>query len=408
MSNQTITTTPKHTKHTFSYAASMTFYKLSYYGWRSIVILFLFADINDESSLPEMDNFYIYLSIGFATSYLIGGILGDLLIGNKRAAYIGGSVMILGSLLSFIDLSMPPEIPVILFMIGCGLYQSNLRATYAKLYLHDTRLLDSGFMILYLFINLGSFLGTLLIGIAGYYGIEYGFLAVGISTLLSILMLAIVKEPTQTTINSIPEQKSFFNRINLRPILVVLGLYAIFGLFWKLTYYDVFANYWGISWSQGYVPYYWINMLSFAFYLIIGVYLVVLWSKKYYSHLAKLTISTILVLLVFGVSFLSYSEGSTITSVITIVGLFVYTIAELLVEPLVDSSIAKLVNRKFLAIAYGSLSFLFIGFGYVATYAENGLNLFLENTIYVGFGGLLVLSVILAIRFRNFKKTQRQ
>lgn len=111
--------------------------------------------------------------MGVSLSYLIGGILGDLLLGNRWTAIIGGGCMILGSFLFFFDSSLYRLVPIILFIIGCGLYDSNLKAMFAKEYLHDKRLFDSGFTLLYVFINIGSFFGALLIGLfTDWYGIE--------------------------------------------------------------------------------------------------------------------------------------------------------------------------------------------------------------------------------------------
>ena len=398
MTQENIATKPKHTKLSFIYAGSIAWQKLAYYGWRSILFLLLFDGFY-KSSATEYSNLILWISIGLSGSYLIGGILGDLLIGNKSTSIIGGGVMIIGSMLFFFNSSLYPYIPISLFIIGCGLYQSNLKAIYAKLYLHDTRLLDSGFVLLYLFINLGSFFGAFLIGlIAEWYGIEYGFLAVGISTAISITMLLLTKNTAQISDESIPENKSLINKIDLKNLAIVLGLFALYCFVWRLTYYDIYALYWDIDLGSYFINHYWVDTLGFVFYIIVAIYLIVLWSKKYYNQITKLTISTIITLLAFGVSYVLYKEGSVTTSIVTILALFAYTIAELLLEPLIDSSIAKLINRKFLAIAYGVVGLLTMGIGYVFLFMEKGLQWLTEHTIYLGFGGLIVLSIILTIK----------
>ncbi|MCJ8288831.1 MAG: MFS transporter [Crocinitomicaceae bacterium] len=398
MTKENITTKPKHTKLSFIYAGSLAWQKLSYYGWRSILFLLLFDEV-DKSSANDISSLVLWISIGLSVSYLIGGILGDLLIGNKNTSIIGGVIMFIGSMLFFFNPSLYPYLPITMFVIGCGLYQSNLKAIYAKLYLHDTRLLDSGFILLYLFINFGAFFGALLVGlIAECYGIEYGFLTVGISTALSITMLLLTKKPTHILDESSPPEKSFINKINLKHLGTVLALFAVYCFVWRLTYYDIYALYWNIDLGSYFINHYWVDILGFVFYIIVAIYLIILWSKKHYDQIYKLRISTIITLFAFGISYLFYKEGSITTSIVTTLALFAYTIAELLIEPLIDSSIAKLINRKFLAIAYGAVGLLTMGISYVFLFMEKGLQWLTEHTIYIGFGGLLLLSIILVMK----------
>ncbi len=398
MITENIETSPKHTKQTFSYATSLAWQKLSYYGWRSI-LFFLFIDQVDKSDTLEITNLFLWISIGLSIAYIFGGILGDLLIGNKNTAIIGGIVMFTGSMLFFFDLSITPYIPITIFITGCGLYQSNLKSIYAKLYLHDTRLLDSGFLIFNLFINIGSFFGVLIVGlITEKYGVEYGFLTVGVSTILSIIMLLLTKNTTQPSVKSYPHKELLINRINLKYLSQVLALYTLYCFAWRLSYYDINALYWDIDLGPHFISYFWVDNVSLVFHLIIGIYLIILWTKKYYDKITKLTISAVITLVSFSLSYFLFNENSVTTSILTVFVLFAYTFADLLVLPIIDSSIAKLINRKFLAIAYGTVSIITMGIGYVFLFIENGIKLLVESTIYVGLGGLLVLSIILIIR----------
>ncbi|PHR46502.1 MAG: hypothetical protein COA32_10180 [Fluviicola sp.] len=393
-----ITTRPKHMLQTFSYASSMTFQKLAYYGWRSILFL-LFTDQLDDSSSYDLDSLFFWIALGLAIAYLLGGVLGDLLLGNKRTVITGGIFMFLGSILFFFDSTIYPYIPIVLFIIGCGLFKSNLKAIYAKLYLHDPRLLDSSFLLLYLFINIGSFFGAYAVGlIAYYYGIEYGFLTVGLSMVLSSLILLLTKKPVHISEESIPERKSILNAINLKRYALVFSLFAIFCFTWRITYYEIDSLYWEIDFGTYTIPHYWVEQLSVIFYMIIGIYLVIIWSKKHYDNITKLTISVVMTLISFGLSYFLYSEDSISTSVITIIALFAYTFADLLIAPLVDSSIARSINQKFLGIAYGSVALFSIGIGYAFSYMEKGLKLLIENMFYIGLGALLVLSIVLLFK----------
>lgn len=400
MTTEKITTVPKHSKQTYSYAASLAWQKLSYYGWRSILFLLLYNEY-DESNLSDFGYLTLWISISLSASYLLGGIIGDLWLGNRKTTVIGGILMSIGSLLFFFNPTMYPYAPIAVFVIGCGLYHSNLKALYAKLYLHDLRLIDSAFILLNLFIIISSFFGAFLVGyIAETYGIEYGFLSVGISTLISISMIYLTKsEGTLNESNS--ENKSLFNKNQIKPIGQVLLFFAVYCFLWRLTYYDIYSTYWTIDFETTYLfGHYWIDGLSFLFYMVIGIYLVVLWSRKYYDQLTKLTYTTIITFASFIIAFSFYNEASITTSILTMITLFTYTVGDLLIEPLINSSIARLVNQRYLAIGYGTIGLLAMGIGYLFSFMEKGMQFITEETIYVGFAGLFLLgSVLLYIKY---------
>ena len=68
---------------------------------------------------------------------------------------------------------------------------------------------------------------------------------------------------------------------------------------------------------------------------------------------------------------------------------------------LIDSSIAKVINHNYWGVAYGSISLLTMGIGYVSVYMEKGSKLIIENSIYLGLGCFLLLSIIiLAKKFK--------
>ncbi len=79
----------KHKRETFLYATSRMFERMGYYGIRSIVLLYMIGDTFDIS---QEDAIFIYGSMGtvILVFQIIGGFLGDLVIGNKKSIIIGG------------------------------------------------------------------------------------------------------------------------------------------------------------------------------------------------------------------------------------------------------------------------------------------------------------------------------
>jgi POT family proton-dependent oligopeptide transporter len=345
----------------------------------------------------------VWVILALSISQIIGGILGDLLIGNRNTTIIGSSFIFISSTLFFLNLDIYPIIPITIFVLGCGLYQSNLKALYAKLYIHESRLLDSAFLLLYIFINVGAFFGAFITGfIADSFGIEYGFLVVSVSTLFSQLVVLLIKINKLISTKSKHDNNFLGNKIYFKSIGVVIALYAVYYFLWRQTYFDMYAHYWEINFDTFLNKYffknYWIDNLSFIFYIILGIFLVITWTRNHYNQITKLTTATIITLIVFSLSYFLYKEGSDLTVGVSISALFIYTFAELLVEPLIDSSIAKLINHQFLAIAYGTFGLISMGIGYLFGFTEKGLLLLTENTFFFGLGGLFILSIVLLIR----------
>src|SRR5690554_4246256 len=116
-----------------------------------------------------------------------------------------------------------------LVVLGNGFFTPNLISNFGKLYLNKPKLMDVGFTKLYFAINLGSFLGIILITYIGeQYGYNYGFIFSGILMLISLIFIFLIKDKSQKIIEI--NQFSMNKRIVI--ILLALGLYGLF--FWLL------------------------------------------------------------------------------------------------------------------------------------------------------------------------------
>lgn len=105
-------------------------------------------------------------------------------------------------------------------------FSPNLISTFGKLYLHKTKLLDSGFTILNLAINLGTFLGVLSIGYLGErYGYNIGFIISGLLMLFSTVPLLFFKEIKLNEVNKFSTSNNVFK--------ILIGFFTI-GIFWGI------------------------------------------------------------------------------------------------------------------------------------------------------------------------------
>ena len=108
---------------------------------------------------------------------LPGGWVADRLIGAQRAVMIGGLAITLGNTL--LATSSTPKgfyLGLVVIVLGVGLLKPNVSAIVAGLYPEGGARLDSGFTVFYIGINLGAFLGPLVIPLAqSYFGLRAGF-----------------------------------------------------------------------------------------------------------------------------------------------------------------------------------------------------------------------------------------
>ena len=148
------------------YCISKFFERASFYGLRAIIILFMIGE-SLNMDRDEALSIYAWFTALLLFSSLIGAILGDLIIGNRKAIIAGGILQALGAFILCISSTLGLYGGLALVVLGNGLYSPNTIANFGKLYLNRKKLLDSGFAMLYLVINLGSILGISIIGICG-------------------------------------------------------------------------------------------------------------------------------------------------------------------------------------------------------------------------------------------------
>jgi POT family proton-dependent oligopeptide transporter len=171
--------------------------RFSYYGMRALLVLFLTATFASGGfEMTELDAFTIY-GIFTALVYvtpIIGGILADKLLGQRKCIYIGGLTMAVGQFFLAASAMSPGDTEfrkMLLFaglgilIIGNGFFKPNISTMVGKLYDNNDPRKDGGFTIFYMGINLGAFISPLVAGKLGeQIAWQYGFLAAGIGMLI--------------------------------------------------------------------------------------------------------------------------------------------------------------------------------------------------------------------------------
>ena len=119
---------------------------------------------------------------------VLGGLIADKYLGQKRSVFVGGSLMALGQIVLFGSESSF-FVGLILLIIGNGFFKPNISTQVGNLYAPGDSRRDGAFTIFYMGINLGSFICNFICGtLAAFYGWRYGFLAAGLGMCIGMLV----------------------------------------------------------------------------------------------------------------------------------------------------------------------------------------------------------------------------
>ena len=344
----------KHTKETLYYSISRMLERASYYGFRALVVLYMVGEtlkMEDKEAL----SIYGWFTASLVFSQIIGALFGDLLIGNKKSIIIGGIIQAIGAFSLCIPSTTGLYLGLFLVVLGSGFFTPNIISNFGKTYLNKTKLLDSGFTIFYLAINLGSFLGILLIGYLGEkYGYNIGFVLSGILMLISIIPIVLIKEKRLDEIekNEFPISKRILN---------ILIAFIVVGLFWgfyelsSIRTFDLQLQLSEIS-TLGIPNHLWQSINS-IFILPISIIAIILWTYFYSSQFFKLMLGFIFGVLSFGILFLIPEIPTEQHTITYLISLFFLAISEIHIAPIIHSILTKYSNPKYLAILI-SLAFI--------------------------------------------------
>ena len=161
-------TTTKHPKGLYTCGLTFTLERFAFYGSKTLLLLFLAEAVatgglgikaSDAAAIAANLTAFTYLAPIF------GGMICDRWIGARYCIIIGTIIMAAGYALGYFATSVVwVHAMIALISIGTGFFKGNLNALVGELYEDDNQK-DAAFSILYTFVNLGSFTGSLIMGI---------------------------------------------------------------------------------------------------------------------------------------------------------------------------------------------------------------------------------------------------
>lgn len=343
-----------HTKETLYFALTRMFERASYYGFRTLIVLYM---IGETLKMERSDALSIYgwFTASLVFSQILGAVLGDLVMGNRKLVILGAILQVLGIFCFCIPTTSGLYLGLILFVFGSGFFTPNLISNYGKLYLKNSKLLDSGFTIFHLATNVGAFIGAFLFGILGdKYGFIVGFSVAGILMMISLIPIFLSERKHLEKI----ENKG--RALNNRILLIVMG-FLLVGLFWNfndLSYpriFDLQLQFKELS--DSFIPHYFWQVSNFIFLLPISIIAIILWNKFYSNQFFKITLGYIFGAIAIGILLLIPQVPTEQHLIIFIISLLFFAIAEVHIAPILYSILTKYSNPKYLSILI-SLTFL--------------------------------------------------
>ena len=199
-----MTTRSSHPKGLLTLFATEMWERLSFYGMRALLTLYLTAElVTGGFGLERAEALQIY-AVFTGLVYLtpiLGGWFADNILGQRKTIYIGGFVMAAGQFLlassALFAHSMNPDSRMFLFnlglgvlIIGNGFFKPNISTIVGDLYDNNDPRKDSAFNIFYMGINLGAILGPSIAGALGEnVAWQWGYFSAGIGMIISVIWL---------------------------------------------------------------------------------------------------------------------------------------------------------------------------------------------------------------------------
>lgn len=237
--------------------------RFSFYGMKAILMLYLVRGVQDGAlGLPE-DFAGAIFGLYAASVYILtlpGGWIADNLIGQKKAIWWGGIIILLGHILLAIPGSNLFFFSGLLAVaLGTGLLKANISSIVGDLYPEGGAKRDSGFSIFYMGINTGALLGMLTVGWLGEkVGWHYGFGAAAFAMLFGLIVFRSFQGDL-ANVGSVPEKKG-------KPTFLFILLAVFVGLF--LLVQSGFVSLIDFTESMQYV----IPALTILYFIYIGFF----------------------------------------------------------------------------------------------------------------------------------------
>ena len=405
--------------------------RFSYYGMRALLVLymvkylftpqgsgdvlgltpfkhgleFVFGPLAPQPLASQIYGFYtglVYLTP------VLGGLLADRVLGQRRTVIIGATLMAIGHfMMAFEHLFL---VALCFLILGNGAFKPNISTQVGSLYPPGDRRRDRAFSIFYVGINLGAFLAPLVCGTLGEkLGWHYGFAAAGVGmTIGLIIYLAATPHLPRDAFEKRPVSDTKLDAKAWQSIAALLLLFAPVSLFWAT--YEQQGNtiaLWADQFTDrhflgGEIPVTWFQAFNPFMIFAFTPFIVALWrwqGKNEPATSTKLGMGCLINALAYLVMVAAaWSAGGGKASWLWLLFYFVViTVGELYLSPTGLSLVTKIAPKTLLSMMMGIwLATSFVGgflAGYLGTFwsTMDKANFFLMLALISGVAGVAIM-----------------
>jgi len=231
--------------------------RMSYYGMRALLILFMTAPLAGGGLGLATDVaagiYGMYTSAVYFTA-IPGGWIADRLLGARRSVLWGGILIALGHYSMFLERLSFFYAGLVLIVLGTGLLKPNISALVGQLYSAEDKRRDAGFSIFYMGINAGAALGPIVCGfLQAQVSWKWAFGAAGIGMTFGVVQYVIGQRrfPGPDRVENKADSPgllwagviagllalaaTFYFLWNYRDWIMLCGTVALFVWFWTLS-----------------------------------------------------------------------------------------------------------------------------------------------------------------------------
>jgi POT family proton-dependent oligopeptide transporter len=216
--------------------------RFCFYGMRGMLTIFMVEQLTIERPAAVQQYAAIQAFIYIFTFF--GGLAADKILGFKKSLFWGGLLMAIGG---FIVAVSPKDFfyyGICFTVIGTGFFKPNISTMVGALYKEGDVRRESGFSLFYAGINLGAFLGGIIMIYVGlYYSWSLAFGLVGVVMCLSLIMLFITKKHLGPIGNSPLEAKVPDSKKRTLEIATYIGSLAVIPLILLLIRNTQYTDY---------------------------------------------------------------------------------------------------------------------------------------------------------------------
>jgi POT family proton-dependent oligopeptide transporter len=154
-------------------------------GFR-VAVEIVTGPLSDQALASQI--FGLYTGLVYLTP-LLGGLIGDRLLGGRRTVVVGAALMAAGHFLLAFDASF--LLALLALILGSGCLKGNIATQVGRLYSAGDARRDRAYLLFNFGINIGAFAGPLICGTIGEkHGWHLGFASAGFGMLIGIAIYA--------------------------------------------------------------------------------------------------------------------------------------------------------------------------------------------------------------------------